>query len=159
MPLPPKFVTGVASWRDVIDLKNPIHRVNAIHAAYDDLGDGFDVVEAHAKFRKDNGAAFKELYESIRDLEAIEPRLPEAHPIRQLLLEFRAARDQCTIADSPVWNSLQSKRATAAAAIISKTIPLSWFFDHDKLIFSCYRNRQLLFGLARLSLIFLTRRS
>ena len=94
MPLPPKFVTGVTAWRDVIDLKNPIHRVDTIHAAYEDLRVGHESVEAHAKFRKENGLAFKELSEAVRDYEAIEHRLPDDHAVRVLLTEFRAARDQ-----------------------------------------------------------------
>jgi len=124
MPLPPKFVSGVIAWRDVIDLKNPIHRVNAIHAAYEDLGNGHESVEVHAKFRKDSGPAFKELSEAIRDYEAIEHRLPEDNSARILLTEFRAARDQCSIADGPVWNSLQSKKASAPSAI--KPVLDSW---------------------------------
>lgn len=118
MPLPPKFVTGVASWRDVLELKNPIHRVDAIHAAYDDLGNGHESVEAHAKFRKNNGSAFKELSEVIRDYEAVEHRLPEDHAARVLLTEYRAAIGECSIADAPVWNSLQSKKAGAASGLL-----------------------------------------
>ncbi len=118
MPLPAGFVTGVAAWRDVLDLKNPVHRIDAIHAAYDDLSGGHASVEAHAKFRQDNGTAFTELDGAFRDYQAVEHRLPEDHPAKAFLTQYRAARSEASIADSSVWNSLQSKKSEAASAIV-----------------------------------------
>ena len=117
LPLPEEFVKGTSGWRDVLDLKNPVHRVNAVFSSMEDLEGGFDSVALHSEFRKNNGEAYRTLGSSARGYEAIEHRIPADNAASAFLAEYRAAYDGASIANQAIWNSLQSKQTQAAAGI------------------------------------------
>lgn len=117
LPLPIEFTKGVDSWRDIVDLKNPVHRVNKIHSDRESLEQGMKSINDYAKFRKENGTAFKRMADAISDYKAIEHRLDESGEIRQFLNEFRSAERETSVAKKEVWASLQSKEKQASFAI------------------------------------------
>ena len=113
MPRPVEFTDGDDTWRQVVELTNPVHRVSEVHAQQETLKSGHEAIEAHAAFHAKNSVPFKELTELVRDLEAIEPRIRADCRIVSLLTEFRSARQSASLADGDVWNSLHSKKSQA----------------------------------------------
>ena len=78
MPLPASFTEGTDAWRQVLDLTNPVHRVNEIHSSQTTLQSGFEAIEQHAAFQKQSGVLFKELTDLVKRLEAVEHRVDPA---------------------------------------------------------------------------------
>ena len=91
MPLPASFTEGNDAWREVLDLTNPIHRVNKIHSSQETLQKGSEAIEQHAAFQKQNGPLFKELSELVKRFEAVEHRVNSPCAIASLLADYRAA--------------------------------------------------------------------
>ena len=113
MPLPASFTEGEDAWRQVLDLTNPIHRVNEVHTLQDVLRTGHGSIEHHALFHQENSVPFRELTKLVRQLEAIEPRVAANCGIGGLLSEFRSAQQAANLAEDDVWNTLQSKKSQA----------------------------------------------
>lgn len=113
LPLPSKFIDGVDAWRHVIDLTNPVHRVNEIHSSQDTLQKGFEAIDQYTTFQKQNGTLFKELTEFTSRLEAIEYQANSSCAIPSLLADYRAAAQAALFADKEVWNALQSRKNQA----------------------------------------------
>ncbi len=113
IPLPPAFVDGESAWKNVLELANPVHRVNAIHAEQETLKQGFEEVESFATFQQENATAFKDLTDFVRGVEAIEHHLPADSLIAKLIKEYRTAHQDASFAKKDVWNSLQNKRNEA----------------------------------------------
>ena len=111
--LPKAFTEGEEAWRTVLDLKNPVLRVNDIHAAQARLAEGLTAIEAHAEFQKQHGTVWQEIAELASRLEAVEHRLDAGTPMAQLVADVRSARGAASYADPAVWNSLQSLRSAA----------------------------------------------
>lgn len=108
MPLPASFTEGNDAWREVLDLTNPVHRVNKVHSSQETLQKGSEAIEQHAAFQKQNGLLFKELSELVKRLEAVEHRVNPPCAIASLLAGHRAAASAASFAEKDVWNSLQS---------------------------------------------------
>jgi len=113
IPLPASFNEGEDAWRKVLELTNPVHRVNEIHPAQEALKAGCEAIESHAEFQKQNAALFKELSDLVKRLEAIEHRVDPNCPVISLLTEYRSAASSASFADKDVWNSLQSHKNQA----------------------------------------------
>ncbi len=113
MPLPKVFTDGVDAWRQVLDLTNPVHRVNEIHTSRTTLQRGFEAIEQYAAFQKQNGVPFKELSALVKRLEAIEHRVTAPCAIASLLADNTAAAAAASFAEKHGWNSLQSHKAQA----------------------------------------------
>ena len=97
----------------MLDLTNPVHRVNEIHSSQSTLQSGFEAIEQHAAFRKQSGLLFKELSELVKRLEAVEHRVNPPCAIASILTDYRAATSASSFADKNVWNSLQSHKNQA----------------------------------------------
>jgi hypothetical protein len=119
MPLPATFTEGNDAWREVLDLTNPVHRVNRIHTSQETLQKGSEAIEQHAAFQKQNGSLFKELSELVKRMEAVEPRLNPPCAIASLLAGYRAATSTASFAEKDVWNALQSHKAQALLELTS----------------------------------------
>jgi hypothetical protein len=113
MPLPANFTEGNDAWREVLDLTNPVHRVNKIHSSQEILQKGSEAIEQHAAFQQQNGPLFKELSELVKRLEAIEHRVNPPCAIASLLEGYRTATSAASFAEKEVWNSLQSHKNQA----------------------------------------------
>jgi hypothetical protein len=113
MPLPVSFTEGTDAWRQVLDLTNPVHRVNEIHTSQGTLQSGFEAIEQHAAFQKQNGLFFKEITDLVKRLEAVEHRVNPPCAITSILADYRAATSASSFADKDVWNSLQSHKNQA----------------------------------------------
>ncbi len=113
MPLPASFTEGADGWRQVLDLTNPVHRVNEVHSSQTTLQSGFEAIEQHATFQKQSGLLFKELTDLVKRLEAVEPRVTPPCAIASILKDYRAATSAASFADKDVWNSLQSRKNQA----------------------------------------------
>ncbi len=113
MPLPARFTDGADAWRQVLDLTNPVHRVNEIHSSQSTLQSGYEAIEQHAAFQKQSGVLFKELTDLVKRLEAIEHRVNPPCAIASILTDYRAATSAASFADKDVWNSLQSRKNQA----------------------------------------------
>lgn len=113
LPLPGRFTDGAAAWRQVLDLANPVHRVNEIHASQSTLQNGFEAIEQYAAFQKQSGPLFKELGDLVKRLEAVEHRVNPPCAITSLLADYRAAASGASFADKEVWNALQSRKHQA----------------------------------------------
>ena len=83
MPLPASFTDGNDAWREVLDLTNPVHRVNKIHSSQETLLKGSEAIEQHATFQKQNGPLFKELSNLVERLEAVEHRVTAPPRLRR----------------------------------------------------------------------------
>jgi hypothetical protein len=114
LPLPVAFTDGEDTWRQVLELTNPVHRVNEVHAQQETLRTGHEAIEVHAAFHAKNSVPFKELTELVRDLEAIEPHLNSDCEIAGLLNEYRSAKAAASLAEGTVWNALQAKKNQAS---------------------------------------------
>ena len=113
MPLPVSFIDSTDAWRRVLDLTNPVHRVNEIHSSQTTLQSGFEAIEQHAAFRKQSGVLYKELTELVKRLEAVEHRVDPPCAIASILTDYRAAASAASFADKEVWNSLQTHKNQA----------------------------------------------
>jgi len=113
MPLPPSFTEGGAAWRQVLDLTNPVHRVNEIHSSQQTLLKGFEAIEQCSAFQKQNGPLFKELSNLVERLEAIEHRVNPPCAIALLLSDYRAAAAAASFAEKDVWNSIHGHKNQA----------------------------------------------
>jgi hypothetical protein len=113
MPLPASFTEGKDAWRQVLELTNPVHRVNEIHSSQQTLLKGFEAIEQYAAFQKQNGLLFKDLSDLVKRLEAVEHRLNPPSALVSLLTDYRAAVSAASFADKEVWNSLQSHKIQA----------------------------------------------
>ena len=113
MPLPPVFTEGADTWQQILDLTNPIHRVNEIHAAREILLLGHEAIEHYAAFQSQNAVPFKELRQLVQHLGAVEHRLEAGRHLESLLVDFRAASSAASFAQKEVWNALQSRKGQA----------------------------------------------
>jgi len=113
MPLSANFTDGADAWRQVLELTNPVHRVNEIHSSQIALQSGFDAIEQYAAFQSQHAVPFKELRELIQQFEAVEHRLEAESAMTRLLADFRAAVESRSLANKDVWNSVQSRRGQA----------------------------------------------
>ncbi|MBW3538721.1 MAG: BREX system P-loop protein BrxC, partial [Planctomycetes bacterium] len=113
MPLPAAFSEGHDAWNIVLELTNPVHRVNEIHTRQDTLAVGREAIQRHARFRQQHAILFKDLSDFVAHLEAVEHRLDAASPLAKLLGDYRAARAAASFAESDVWNALESRKAQA----------------------------------------------
>jgi len=110
MSLPASFTEGNDAWHEVLDLTNPVHRVNKVHSSQETLQKGSESIEQHAAFQKQNGPLFKELSEQVKRLEAVEHRVNPPCAIASLLEGYRAAASAASFAEKDVWNTLQSSK-------------------------------------------------
>ena len=113
IPLPASFKEGEDAWRQVVELTNPVHRVNEIHASQDSLLAGSEAIELHAAFQKQHAPQFKELSDLLKRLEAIQHRIDPGCAIVTLLNEYRSAASSASFADKDVWNALQGHKNQA----------------------------------------------
>jgi hypothetical protein len=113
MPLPVSFIDGTDAWHRVLDLTNPVHRVNEIHSSQTTLRSGFEAIGQHAAFQKQSGQLFKELTDLVKRLEAVEHRVDPPCAIASILTDYRAAASAASFADKDVWNSLQTHKNQA----------------------------------------------
>ena len=73
----------------MLDLTNPVHRVNEIHSSQSTLQSGFEAIEQHAAFQKQSGVLFKELSDLVKRLEAVEHRVNLPCAIASMLADYR----------------------------------------------------------------------
>ena len=97
----------------MLDLTNPVHRVNEIHSSQSTLQSGFEAIEQHAAFQKQSGVLFKELTDLVK-------RSGSRRTSRQSAVRDCVAPDRlsgrpsaASFADKDVWNSLQSHKNQA----------------------------------------------
>lgn len=113
MPLPGDFVEGEETWRKVMALTNPVHRVREVYDAHSTLEMGYQAIEAHAAFREHHGTQFTELVQFRSRLMAIEHLVVDQEGIRTFLAAYRAAEQAASFADPEVWKRLQGNKAQA----------------------------------------------
>ncbi len=113
MPLPAEFVEGQETWRKVMALTNPIHRVREVYGAHSALEMGYQAIEAHAAFQEQHGAQFVELTQLRGRLMAIEHLVTGQEGICAFLEACRAAEQSAGFADTQVWKRLQGHKAQA----------------------------------------------
>ncbi len=97
----------------MLDLTNPVHRVNEIHSSQTTLQSGFEAIEQHAAFQKQSGQLFKDLTDLVKRLEAVEHRVDPPCAIASILTDYRAAASAASFAEKDVWNSLQTHKNQA----------------------------------------------
>ena len=117
LPLPIPFTRGVIAWQEILQLKNPIHRINSIHSDREALESGFNSVLEYRKFHKEQSVVFKQMSDEVASYAAIEYRQECDPEIRDFLREYRVAKEQASFANADTWSSLQSARNQAALAI------------------------------------------
>jgi hypothetical protein len=97
----------------VLDLANPVHRVNEIHARSHDVRNGVQAIDRLTDFRDRWATAFAETRGLATQLRAIEHRLVAGSRCQQFLGEYEAAKSDARLAEPEVWRAIQAARADA----------------------------------------------
>jgi hypothetical protein len=112
-PLPQAFADGQEALRDVLNLSNPVHRVNEIHTRAQDLRQGVQAIDQIVDFRERWARVFAETADLATQLRAIEHRLAEGSRCQQFLGEYEEARATARLAEPDIWKTVQDGRAAA----------------------------------------------
>ena len=91
MPLPADFIEGEETWRKVMALTNPVHRVREVYGAHSTLEMGYKAIATHAAFQEQHGTQFTELAQLLSRLMAIEHLVMDQEGICAFLNTYRAA--------------------------------------------------------------------
>jgi len=112
-PVPPEFEKGKSTIETILDLTNPISRVNEIHANRDEINVGVISIRALADFQEKSGSIFVNMHSFWRELGFVKYQLPKDGNCRLFLDEFDGAYKAARVADSNVWKELQGYRSQA----------------------------------------------
>lgn len=112
-PVPPEFESGKSIIESILELTNPISRVNEIHANRDGINVGVISIRALADFQEKSGSSFVNMHTFWNELGFIKYQLLREGDCRRFLNEFEGAYKASRIADSSVWKELQGYRSQA----------------------------------------------
>ncbi len=113
LPLPKEFIEGKEVFEKILALTNPIHRVNQIFAAKDDLEGYVSSIRLVSVFVEKWGKAFTEMQDFAQSLGAVEYRLASDGDCASFLENWRTAVDDASVTAEGAWKDLQNAKAGA----------------------------------------------
>lgn len=119
MPMSSAFTEGEETWKKVLALTTPAHRVREVHDNRETLKAGFAAIEEHAEFQKKNATLFTELKNFHDQLRAIEYRLNGGGAFLAFLDNYKSVVDSRSFTDKESWKTLQSQKAQATVELTS----------------------------------------
>jgi hypothetical protein len=123
-PLPEPFVDGLEAIEKVLSLTNPIHRIKEVLALSGELERGVEAIGALSAFHDRNRVSFTEMRALADQLRAIEHLFPEGGRAEAFLQNWETAKRERRFAESEVWKSLQT--AKASARVEMETLISAW---------------------------------
>ena len=111
--VPPEFESGKSTIESILELTNPISRVNEIHANRDGINVGVISIRSLADFQEKSGSTFVNMHSLWRELGFVKHQLPRVGDCWLFLDEFEGAYKAARIADPSVWKELQGYRSQA----------------------------------------------
>jgi len=113
LPLPERFKEGRETYSDILALKNPLHRLNELHARLAYLVDESAVIRQVEAFVQKWGKAYIEMWKFSQALQPLDFRLSPGGACQSFLNNWQTASQAATFVETEVWKDLQNSRAAA----------------------------------------------